>query len=180
MKVRLLGALLLSLAATPSLYAQLDPQLPAAIRETGYIHRPLPVHEDRSFESVASQKPALVSELLCNMESLDGWTHQGFGTISLTTERSVEGSHSLRLEAPSMPETFLDWGIGRGTCQATYDLGGVDWRDFNRLRFSIFPSCEGARTVYLNLYLENDGAVKVPDVYGREGLGRPFGGRQVP
>ena len=154
----------------PETFAQLDPQLRADVRETGFIHRPLPVREDKSFEQAAALKPALTSELLCDMESLEGWSHQGYGSISLTSERCREGKYSLRLEGPSMPEKFLDWGIGRGTAMATYDIGGKDWRNYNRIRFSIFPSCEGARTVYLNLYLENDGLVKVPDEYGREGF----------
>lgn len=156
---------LLSLSAQ----AQVDERLKEDIINTGYIHRPLPIHEDLAFETFAAQKPATVSKLLCDMESLDGWSHMGIGNISLTDERCRQGSKSLRLEAPSMPEKMLDWGLGRGTCMATFDLGGVDWRDYNRLKFSIYPSCEGARTVYLNLYVENDGEIKVPDEYGREG-----------
>lgn len=161
------GALLLLPA--PALRAQLDEQLRADVRETGYIHRPLPVREDKAFETFAITKPAVVSELLCDMERLDGWKHDGIGCIYITDERAREGGHSLRLSAPSMPEKMLGWGLGRGTCLATYDLGGADWRGYNRLRFSVYPECEGARTVYLNLYLENDGEVKVPDPYGREG-----------
>lgn len=172
MKIKSLSCLLtglLCLEALP-LNAQLDPQLRADVQATGFIHRPLPVREDKAFETAAATKPAVESVLLCDMESLDGWSHLGYGGISLTDERATQGRHSLRLEGPSMPERFLDWGIGRGTSLARYELGGVDWRGYNRLRFSVFPSCEGARTVYLNLYLENDGAVKVPDEYGREGF----------
>ena len=149
--------------------AQVDPQLRQDIIATGYVHRPLPIHEELSFENFAKDKPAVRSDLLLDMESLDGWTHTGIGEISLTKERSRQGESSLRLTAPSRPEPMLGWGLGRGTCMATYDMGGADWRGYNRLRFSIYPSCEGARTVYLNLYIENDGEIKVPDRYGREG-----------
>ena len=149
--------------------AQVDPQLRQDIIATGYVHRPLPIHEELSFENFAKDKPAVRSDLLLDMESLDGWTHTGIGEISLTKERSRQGESSLRLIAPSRPEPMLGWGLGRGTCMATYDMGGADWRGYNRLRFSIYPSCEGARTVYLNLYIENDGEIKVPDRYGREG-----------
>jgi len=165
-KVLLLAAFLLCAAAAP---AQVDEAFKRDVIESGYVHKPLRLHEDKAVETAGLQKEVLHSELLCDMESLDGWTHDGIGTISLTTDRAVEGTHSLRLEAPSMPEKMLGWGLGRGTCLATYDLHGVDWRPYNRLRFSIYPECEGARTVYLNLYLENDGEVKVPDRFGREG-----------
>ena len=52
---------------------------------------------------------------------------------------------------------------------ASYDIGGVNWEGYNRLKFYIYPTCEGARSIYLNLYVENDGEIKVPDIYGREG-----------
>ena len=149
--------------------AQVDEAFRRDIIESGYVHKPLRLHEDKAVETVGIQKKVLHSELLCDMESLDGWTHDGIGTISVTTDRAVQGSRSLRLEAPSMPEKMLGWGLGRGTCMASFDLHGADWRPYNRLRFSIYPECEGARTVYLNLYLENDGEVKVPDRFGREG-----------
>ncbi|MBR5018343.1 MAG: glycoside hydrolase family 9 protein [Bacteroidales bacterium] len=165
-KVLLLAACILCASAA---YAQVDEDFRKDIIASGYVHKPLRLHEDKSVETAGIQKKVLHSELLCDMESLDGWTHDGIGTLSVTTDRAVEGTHSLRLEAPSMPEKMLGWGLGRGTCLATYDLHGVDWRPYNRLRFSIYPDCEGARTVYLNLYLENDGEVKVPDPYGREG-----------
>lgn len=165
-KVLLLAVCLLCATAAP---AQVDEAFRKDIIESGYVHKPLRLHEDKAVETVGLQKEVLHSELLCGMESLDGWTHDGIGTVSLTTDRAVEGTHSLRLEAPSMPEKMLGWGLGRGTCLATFDLKGADWRPYNRLRFSIYPECEGARTVYLNLYLENDGEVKVPDRFGREG-----------
>lgn len=170
MKINVLRILTLAAALIPAtVYAQVDPTLKADIIESGYIHKPLAIHEDKSVETAGMQKKVLSSEILCNMESIDGWSHKGYGNISLTAERSTEGSHSLRLEAPAHPEKILDWGLGRGTCLASFDVGGKDWRGYNRLSFKIYPECEGARTVYLNLYVENDGEVKVPDQYGREG-----------
>lgn len=154
---------------SPDGYSQVDPGLKADIIESGYIHKPLRIHEDRSVETFGLQKKVLESEILCDMESLEGWTHEGLGTVSLTDERAVEGTHSLRLEAPAHPEKMLGWGLGRGTCLARFDVGGRDWRSYNRLSFRIYPECPGARTTYLNIYIENDGEVKVPDEFGREG-----------
>ena len=163
------AALAISVLCGQNAYAQVDEQLRSDIIESGYIHKPLAIHEETSVEAFEATKKVLSSKVLCNMESLKGWSHQGYGTSTLTSDRSVEGKHSLRLEAPSHPETILDWGLGRGTCMATYDVGGKDWRGYNRLHFSVYPECEGARTVYLNLYVENDGEIKVPDEFGREG-----------
>ena len=148
--------------------AQIDEQLKQDIIESGYVHKPLQLREDKSVETAAMQKKVLQSDLLCGMESLEGWTCTGHGKMSLTDERSREGSHSLRLEVATMPEGPTV-GMGRGTSYVTFDVGGADWRKYNRISLSIFPSCEGARSIYVTLCIENDGEVKVPDRFGREG-----------
>lgn len=150
--------------------AQVDEKLKADIIRTGYIHSPLPIDESKAYETVyAPTKKVLRSTLLCDMEDASLWKHVGIGQIAMTSERSKTGSHSLRLEAPAHPEKILGWGLGRGTCMAVYDVGGKDWTAYNRLHFYVYPTCEGARSIYLNLYIENEGKVKVPDKYGREG-----------
>lgn len=108
--------------------------------------------------------------MLADMESLKKWSHKGIGGISITNERSISGKHSLRLSAPTTYPQFLDWGIGFGTSMASYDVGGANWEKYNRIRLFIYPNCEGARSIYLNLIVENDGKIKVPDPYEREGI----------
>jgi hypothetical protein len=46
---------------------------------------------------------------------------------------------------------------------ATFEVGGKKREKYNRIRISIYPDCEGARSIYLNLIVENDGKIKVPD-----------------
>ncbi|MBO9634091.1 MAG: glycoside hydrolase family 9 protein [Chitinophagaceae bacterium] len=152
------------------LTAQFDGQLKKDIISTGYIHSPLPLDHSKSFETYGLTKKVLSSDMLCDMESLDRWTHKGFGGMRLTSDRSISGKNSLRLVAQTTNPNFLNWGIGLGTSMASYDVGGVNWEKYNRIHFYIFPHCEGARSIYLNLYLENDGKIKVPDKYEREGI----------
>ncbi len=151
------------------LHAQVDEKLKADIVGTGYVHSPLPLDETKAFETFGLKKKVLESVMLCDMEDFSKWSHKGIGKIGLTGERSKSGKHSLRLEAPAHPEKMLGWGLGRGTCMASFEIGGANWEDYNRLKFYIYPTCEGARSIYLNLYVENDGKIKVPDKYGREG-----------
>ncbi len=103
--------------------------------------------------------------MLADMERLKKWSHKGIGGISITNERSISGKHSLRLSAPTTYPQFLDWGIGFGTSMASYDVGGANWEKYNRIRLFIYPNCEGARSIYLNLIVENDGKIKVADPY---------------
>ncbi|MFV0267402.1 MAG: hypothetical protein ACK5HT_09735 [Draconibacterium sp.] len=34
-------------------------------------------------------------------------------------------------------------------------MGGVNWEKYNRIQVYVYPECEGARSIYLNLYVEN-------------------------
>lgn len=161
-----LGSVLLQLF----LSAQIDPQLRQDILKTGYVHSPLTLDYSKSFESFGLTKKVLLSEMLCDMESMNGWSHKGFGGVRLTSDRSINGKNSLRLVSQAKNPTFLGWGVGMGTSLASYDVGGKNWEKYNRIHLYIYPHCEGARSIYLNLYVENDGKIKVPDPYGREGI----------
>jgi hypothetical protein len=163
-------AFVLTILCLPILsLAQFDPRLKQDIINTGFIHRPLPLDYSKSFETFGLTKKVLSSAMLLDMEDLNKWSHKGIGSVSLTSERNKSGQHSLRLVAPSTNPDFLDWGLGFGTSLASYNVGGENWEKYNRIRLFIYPNCEGARSIYLNLYIENDGKIKVPDKYEREG-----------
>jgi len=165
-----IGALVvLILGGFSLLFSQVDEKLKRDIRDTGFVHRPLPLDYSKSFETFGLTKKVLRSDMLSDMEDLSGWSHSGIGAMSQTAERSISGKHSLRLTAPSYIDEIPKWGLGRGTSMATFDVGGKSWEQYNRIHLYVYPDCEGARTVYLNLYAENDGRIKVPDPYGREG-----------
>ena len=153
-----------------SVYSQIDDKLISDIKNSGYVHRQLPLDHSKSYEAFAITKKVLVSDMLCDMEDLSKWTHSGVGGMRLTSERSVSGKHSLRLVAPAVPDKYPGWGIGRGSSVASYDVGGRNLEKYNRVRLRVFPDCEGARSIYLNLLFENDGKEKVPDPFGREGI----------
>jgi hypothetical protein len=155
---------------TSSVFAQIDDKLKQDIVESGYLHSPLPLDYSKSLETAGLRKKVLVTTMLLDMETLNKWTHKGFGGVRLTDERSISGKKSLRLVGQTTNPTFLNWGIGLGTSMATYDVGGVSWEKYNRIHFYIYPHCEGARSIYLNLIIENDGKTKVPDKYEREGI----------
>ncbi|NML19525.1 glycosyl hydrolase family 9 [Pseudoflavitalea sp. G-6-1-2] len=168
--VKELFALVLLVVCPGLLVAQFDEQLKRDIQNTGYVHSPLPLDYSKSLETAGLRKKVLASETLCDMETLDKWSHKGFGNMQLTNERSKSGKNSLRLVGQTTNPTFLNWGIGLGTSMATYEVGGANWEKYNRIHLYIYPHCEGARSIYLNLIVENDGKIKVPDKYEREGI----------
>jgi len=98
------------------------------------------------------------------MEDLTRWSIQnkvgdkGKGRISLTKERSKDGSQSLRIHLKTTSDEFL--GIrGRpfGVTTVTRSFPGEDWSNYNRISFWVYPAFPGHRVVSLMVYLENDG-----------------------
>ena len=171
--------IVLALFSYNTAFSQIDEKLKTDIRSTGMIHSPLPLDYSKSFETFGLTKKVLTSEMLSDMEELGKWSHWGIGGISQTSERSVSGKNSLRLVAPTrssetwvqgMPATETHFGLGFGTSIASLNVGGANWEKYNRIMFYIYPDCEGARSIYLNLYIENDGKIKVPDEWDREGV----------
>src|SRR6476660_7764150 len=104
---KILALALLSICAANLLLAQIDAKLKEDIRNTGYVHSPLPLDYSKSFEAFGLTKKVLVSDMLCDMEDLDKWSHKGIGGMLLTTERNKSGKHSMRLVAPTIYPQFL-------------------------------------------------------------------------
>ena len=90
--------------------------------------------------------------------------------MTLTTERSRDGGHSLRFRSP----TKLDGpgpvnGRGWGSSGVIRHFDGEDWRNFNRLSLWIYPDCPGTYKASLGMHIHNDGVEKLPAAFGQEG-----------
>src|SRR3954447_23012372 len=109
---KILASALLFICPPGLLITQIDAKLKEDIRNTGYVHSPLPLDYGKSFESFDLTKKVLTSDIVCDMEDLNDWSYKGIGGMTLTTERSKSGKHSMRLVAPSTYPQFLGWGLG--------------------------------------------------------------------
>lgn len=137
------------------------------------------------------EKKVLESRLLDDMENLDHWeafTHGPEGVVDarvtselqrsgsvvagmeLTSERSRDGRHSLRLRNPTrLEKPGPASGRGWGESGVTRHFDDEDWSKFNRLSLWIFPDCPGHYVAALDLHLHNDGIEKLPAAFGQEG-----------
>jgi hypothetical protein len=132
---------------------------------------PMPIPFEDTIIHRWLDKPVLAGRLLDDMESLDNWSHQGFGQMTLTEERAKDGKQSLRLTSPTIgdkPGGTLGRPFGAASVIRRFD--GEDWSDFNRLSFWVYPSLPGFRVITMCVIFHNDGKEKVPDVYNRNGL----------
>ncbi|MDR1258453.1 MAG: glycoside hydrolase family 9 protein [Tannerellaceae bacterium] len=134
-----------------------DVALAQDIITTGLIHSPLPLDDSRSFEAGELKKKVLYSEPLSRENGISDWRHTGWGRIDYSEKQTVSGNGSLRLAFPTHTgirvkgsDSDPDYGT-YGNARAVFSVKGGNWEKYNRIAFSIFPDCEGARVVNLNL-----------------------------
>lgn len=156
-----------------------DSELEKQLIASGLIHSPLPLDTEKSYEAIGLKKTVLSSEPVTSMADLNGWQHRGLGTMTHSKDKTVSGAGSLKLEyptstgkratgSPSDPD-YATYGGSR----VTYQVDGANWEKYNRISFYIYPDCDGARVVNMNLSFENDNTTRKP------GYNQPTGGHLV-
>ena len=132
---------LLVITCVFSVHAQIrltqDCELERQIIETGLIHSPLPLNTENSFEANEKKKKVLYSEPL-------NVTTSGNGSLKL---KFPTNTGKRAIGSPSDPD-YATYGIFR----VTLHVNGANWEKYNRIAFSIYPDCDGARVVNLNLH----------------------------
>lgn len=154
-----------------------DPRLAQRLYDSGLIHQPLPLDTARSHEAAGWSKKILKSSpLSCDPKH---WSHDGEGHLSYCPQPSLTGQGSICLQFPTStgrravgPENDPDYAM-YGHSAATYRAGGKNWEDYNRLVFYIYPDCEDARVVNINVTFTN------ADTPAKEGYNRPSGSHLV-
>jgi len=149
-----------------SVYAQLseDPEFDKQLRQSGLVHIPLPLNHSKSFEAMAEKKKVVLSEPLTELkEGLPGWIHTGLGRMMYSKDKTMSGKGSILVEYPAKSYTSEIKSF------ADYLIDGVNWEKYNRVSFWVYPDCEGARIVHMSLLLHNDGKIKIPYEWNREG-----------
>jgi hypothetical protein len=116
-------------------------------------------------------KPVLRSRPLDMSESR--WRLVEQGRMEFTDERSVTGARAVRIISPTLSsKAFQTEAPGRphGKSSVMLTVDGEDWTGFNRISFRVYPTLPGFRVISMSVRLHNDGTVKVPDKYEREGI----------
>lgn len=138
-----------------------------AVKATGYIHRPLPLDNDRSFEKQQLEKEVITSRRpLTN--SFENWQHRGRGEIK-QTEETVTLLSAARYD--TWPEGAPEDGdyVNFGEIGAYLPIEKEDWTEFTQIKLDVSADCLNAVNPNITITLENDGEIKIPDIYNREG-----------
>lgn len=146
--------------------------LASCARNKAMHDMPMPIPQEETAVHRWLNKPVKESRLLDDMSSPSTWTHTGIGGISFDGEPfTAGGPATLRLTSPTMPEK-PDTTSGRPFAQAVARrvVNREDWTAYNRMSVYIRPDLPGFKVIVMLIRLHNDGAVKVPDKYERDGL----------
>jgi hypothetical protein len=134
---------------------------------------PLPIDEQHTTIHRWMNKPVIASRLLDQADDESKWQLVEQGTMSFTDERSKIGLRSVRLESPTTSSKIYQIeapGRPHGKTSVKRVVSRENWSDYNRLSFWVYPTLPGFRVISMSVILHNDGAVKVPDGYLREGI----------
>lgn len=138
---------------------------------SGYIHRPLQLDSDYSFESMNQDNIVEKSEILFSSDNdfTYQWQHRHQGQCFINQQNELNLSAKTRMPTwpPGSPDDGDYCNFGQVT---TYcDLPRINLEEYNRISFEIHPHCDGAVNPHIMVGIKNDGLIKIPDIYNREG-----------
>ena len=122
----------------------------------------LPIPFEHSAEFGWLRKPVLASRVLDEMKVPANWRFTGTGKLSFPPG-------SLRVDMQMFTDSPAPTRNRLSTVNLRRAINNEDWRSYNRLSMWIRPHVSGFPMLPIQIALHNDGAEKVPDVYGREG-----------
>lgn len=136
---------------------------------SGMLHWRIDPDEEDSLEYRIRQQPVTSRKPLWDGKDLSQWTKLGEGRLYAGEESSLCMETPAR--ADHWPEGSPEDGdyCTFGQLEACLDGLRSDWSGCSRLRFSVFPECEGMHSPMIAIQLYNDGREKIPDRYLREG-----------
>ncbi|HEX8211823.1 MAG TPA: glycoside hydrolase family 9 protein [Longimicrobium sp.] len=158
MHAKYAALVLFACAAAP---ADLTGQQPRAL---------MPIEFENSAEFGWLRKEVQASRVLDELTGPATWRFTGTGTLSFPTERSLAGDRVMRVEVQMFRDAPAPTRNRLPSVNLRRSFDGEDWRGYNRLSMWMKTETSGFPTIPMQVVLRNDGAEKVPDRYGREGI----------
>jgi len=151
----------------------MDTKFKQNLEESLYIHIPLKPDMERSLENYDLQKEVLQETVIWNGEDIRQWVFDGEGCAKsqdgkLVLKTGASSNHWPGFEARSVNAPTGKYATF-GSYEAKLNVKGMDLTKYNRLYFKIRPACKGMHNPTVRAAFVNNGKVKIPDVYSREG-----------
>jgi len=130
----------------------------------------MPIEFENSAEFGWLRKEVQASRVLDELTGPATWRFTGTGTLSFPTQLSLAGDRVMRVEVQMFRDAPAPTRNRLPSVNLRRPFEGEDWRGYNRLSIWFRPEASGFPTIPMQIVLHNDGAEKVPDRYGREGI----------
>ena len=135
-----------------------------------HAQRPmLPIDFVNSAEYGWLAKEVKASRMLDDMSQPSAWKFSGTGTMTFPTEPRLGDMRALRVDMQMFRDTPAPNRSKLSSINIARPFANEDWTPYNRLSLWVRPDFAGVPVLPLQLVIHNDGAVKVPDRYGKEG-----------
>jgi hypothetical protein len=140
---------------------------------SGFLHRPLPLYSEGSLEKKWETRQVHKRHAIWDKDTSLLPSHDGEGEVLFGVSETDERFFGLKGNTITYcwPEAMSPDGdcAFYGTVHAKFSFAEENWEDYHCLTFWVKPECRGSRIVNMNLGIRNEGEVKVPDEYYREG-----------
>lgn len=141
------------------------------LKQTGYLRRPLKNEwfHSNSYEAL-NQEKEISAEKTLPIGIKSSWVTLGQGTGGMIENQQklfLTSKNTLDAWPPGTPEDGDYTNYGEVIIYQTFS--NENWQDFNRLSFNVWVDCQGLPNPHLIVGLKNDGEIKIPDIYNREG-----------
>ena len=151
-------------------FAILLAAIPVSNATAQTVRVPLPIELENSAEFAWLKKPVLESRVLDDMTNPSTWTFVGTGRLSFPATGGPTGGPLLRVDMNMFTEAPAPTRNRLSTVNLKRLFPGEDWTGYNRISLWIRPDLSGFPMLPIQIVLNNDGRVKVPDAYYREGI----------
>jgi hypothetical protein len=130
----------------------------------------LPIEFENSAEFGWLRKEVQASRTLDELTGPATWRFTGTGTLSFPVQPSLAGDRVMRVDVQMFRDAPAPTRNRLPSVNLRRPFEGEDWRGYNRLSMWFRTETSGFPTIPMQIVLRNDGAEKVPDRYGREGI----------
>ncbi len=129
----------------------------------------MPIDYVESAEYAWLRKPVLASRVLDDMTRPDTWKVSGTARATFPAEPRLGDLRVLRVDMQLFQGTPAPNRARLSSVNLQRAVPNEDWTGYNRISLWVRPDFRGVPVLPLQIVMHNDGAVKVPDRYGREG-----------
>jgi hypothetical protein len=130
----------------------------------------MPIDFVQSAEFSWLNKTVHARRVLDSMTNAATWRATGTAQVTFLAQSRLWDMRVMRVDMQMFTTTPAPTRNRLSSVNLQRTFGGEDWRGYNRLSMWIRPEIAGFPMLPLQIVLHNDGAEKVPDAYGREGI----------